>query len=334
VLVQDRVLTNLSGGAHYTVSSDGVLAYVPGGLDEVDKTLLWVDIKGVTTELPAVPGIGFQYRLSPDGRRIARPNATGLNRDLWIDDLTGKSASTRLTFDQITNMPVWTADGQRVIYQSGEKSNLYWRAADGSGVEEQLTSGPNPQTAGSVTPDGTLVYAERDPKTGLDLWLLPLNAPRQPRRFLSTPRNEAAPRTSPDGRWIAYQSNISGGAEVYLAPFPQGTPAISVSQGAGGAAPMWSPDGRELYYRRDPANPRSPLSGSGAMWAVTVDTSGVTPSVSAPRQLFPESYQGNGDIAPDGRFLLVRHTEREASTRVIRLVFDWFTDLQAKVRGR
>ena len=333
-LVQDGVLTNLSGGAHFSVSPDGVLAYVPGGLDELDKTMVWVDPKGATTELPPMPGIGFQYRLSPDGKRLARPNATGANRDLWIDDLTGRSASTRLTFDRITNLPVWTPNGRRVIYQAGETGNLFWRAADGTGDEEQLTSGKNPHVAGSVTPDGTLVYQERHPETGFDLWMLPLDGPRRPRRFLVTPRNEGNPRTSPDGRWVAFQSNISGSVEVYLTPFPQGRPSMAVSQGGGGISPMWSPDGRELYFRRDPSNTIGPSQGPTSMWAVTVDASGAEARVSAPRLLFPDLFQGNGDVAPDGRFLLLKQTQREASTRVIRLVFDWFDDLQAKVQPR
>ncbi|MDP2322302.1 MAG: protein kinase [Acidobacteriota bacterium] len=327
-LVQPGVLTNLSGGAHFSVSAEGVLAYVPGELYESDKTMLWVNTDGKTIELPPMPGVGFQYRLSPDGSKLVRPNAAGANRDLWIDDLTGRTASIRLTFDQVTNLPIWTHDGSRVIYTRGEQvDNLFWRAADGSGVEERLTTSPNPQITGSVTPDGTLVYFERDPKSGFDLWLLPLNGPRQPRRFLSTPRNEGNPRTSPDGRWVAYQSNISGNVEVYVASFPGAATRLQASQG-GGQGPMWSPDGRELYYRA----PQS--QGSGQMMAVTVDTTGAEPHIGSPRVLFPGPFQGNGDVAPDGRFLLVKQTTRESATRVIQLVFDWFDELKTKVPHR
>ena len=324
VLVQPGVQTNLSGGAHFSVSADGVLAYLPGELNEDDKTLLWVDTSGRTTELPRMPGVGFQYRLSPDGRKLVRPNAAGTNRDLWIDDLTGRNASIRLTFDQVTNLPIWTHDGRRVIYSNGELQNLFWRAADGTGLEERLTNSPNPQIAGSVTPDGTLVYFERDPKSGFDLWMLPLTGPRQPRRFLSTPRNEGNPRTSPDGRWVAYQSNISGIVEVYVASFPSATTRLQASQG-GGYGPMWSPNGRELYYRALQSQ------GSGQMMAVAVDTTGAEPRIGAPRVLFPGPFQGNGDVALDGRFLLVKQTTRESDTRVIQLVFDWFDELRKKV---
>ena len=334
-LVQPGVQVNLSGGAHFSVSDDGVLAYVPGGLDEDDKTLLWVDTSGKTTDLPPVPGVGFQYRISPDGKKLVRPNAAGgdgdaagANRDLWIDDLTGRTASIRLTFDEVTNLPIWTHDGRRVIYTKGQQvDNLFWRAADGSGVAERLTTSPNQQVAGSVAPDGTLIYQERDPKSGFDLWMLPLDGPPQPRRFISTPRNEGNPRTSPDGKWVAYQSNISGSVEVYIASFPSASTRLQVSQG-GGQSPMWSPDGRELYYRAPPSQ------GGGAMMAVTIDTTGAEPKPGSPRILFPGPFQGNGDVAPDGRFLLVKQTTRESTTRVIQLVFDWFDELQTKVPRR
>lgn len=91
---------------------------------------------------------------------------------------------------------------------------------------------------------------------------------------------------------------------------------------------MWSPGGRELYFRRDPGNPGP--AQSGAMWTAAIDTAGANPRVSAPRALSPERFQGIGDVAPDGRLLLVKHTQRAAPARVIRLVFNWFDDLRAR----
>jgi Tol biopolymer transport system component len=324
--VQDRVLTNMSGGAHFAVSTDGVLAFVPGTLYEADKTLLWVARDGTTTELPKMPGIGFQYRLSPDGRRIARPGAGGGGRDLWIDDLSGQSASIRLTFGEVTNTPTWTPDGRSVIY-TAEDGNLFLRAADGTGEPRQLTTGPHQKEPGSVTPDGTLVYHELDPKNGFDIWRLSLTGSPEPVAVVRTPRNEGAPKTSPDGRFVAYQSNISGRPEVYVASFPSGDNRVRVSQ-EGGLSALWSRDGGEVYYR----GPQS--HGEGQMMAAAIGVVNGAPRAGPPVVLFPGPFQGSGDVGPDGRFFLVKQTTRESSTRVIQLVFDWFEDLRQKVAAR
>ena len=329
VPVQDRVLTNMSGGAHFTVSADGTLAYVPGVLYENDKTQLWVARDGTTSELPPMPGIGFQYKLSPDGNRIARPNAGGTgeaNRDLWIDDLTGRTASIRLTFDDVTNTPVWTPDGTAVIY-TAKDGNLFLRRADGTGEPRQLTTGPDRKEAGSVSPDGTLVYHQLDPKNGFDLWRLSLAGSAQPEQVLRTPRNEGAPKTSPDGRLVAYQSNISGRPEIYVASFPSGDNRVRVSQD-GGLYALWSRDGSEVYYRA------LSYQGEGQMMAAAIEVVNGVPRAGAPVALFPGPFQGFGDVGPDGRFFLVKQTTREASTRVIQLVFDWFDDLHHKVSAR
>jgi Tol biopolymer transport system component/predicted Ser/Thr protein kinase len=325
--VQDRVLTNMSGGAHFTVSADGTLAYVPGVLYENDKTLVWVARDGTTTELPPMPGIGFQYKLSPDGKRIARPNAGGTgeaNRDLWIDDLTGRTAPIRLTFGEVTNTPVWTPDGISVIY-TAKDGNLFLRRADGAGEPRQLTTGQERKEAGSVTPDGTLVYHQLDPKNGFDLWRLSLTGSGEPAEVVRTPRNEGAPKTSPDGRLVAYQSNISGRPEVYVASFPSGDNRVRISRD-GGLYALWSRDGREVYYRA--------LPGDREMMAASIEVVNGTPWAGPPVVLFPGPFQGFGDVGPDGRFFLVKPTTREASTRVIQLVFDWFDDLHQKVTAQ
>jgi eukaryotic-like serine/threonine-protein kinase len=324
--VLNGVLVNLSGGAHFSFSASGLLAYVPGGLDELNKTAVWVDRSGTETEIGVIPGLGFQYRLSRDGRRLVRPNAVGPARDLWIDDLVGGGPPLRLTRGGIHNGPVWTPDGERIIYSSGvPAANLFWRSADGTGDEERLTTSASWQMPGSVSPDGAmLAYVEGSPNSSAGIWLLPLRGVREPQPFLRTPFAEMMPMISPDGRWLAYQSNASGAFEIYLGSLTGGRRRIAVSTG-GGSSPRWSPDGRELYYRSvDPAQ-------GGDMMVVAVDLSGPEPKIGRPRVLFPSPYQGDGAIAPDGRFLLLKRTPQASPSRVIHLVFNWFEELQAKV---
>ena len=330
--VLDGVLTNLSGGAHFSVSDAGLLAYVPGGLDEARKTPVWVDRNGAATEIGDISGLGFQYRISPDGRRLLRPNATG-SRDLWIDDLAGREPSRRVTFDGGHNFPVWTPDGKRIIYArdvvGGPNFNMFWRAADGSDNEERLTTSANFQMPRSVSPDGaTLAYQETDADGGPDIWILPLRKPYQPRLLLRTPAADLNPVFRPDGRWLAYASTLSGVSEIYLMSFPDAAHRTAVSNG-GGSNPRWSKDGRELYYRT-----HIPEQGDGHMMAVSVDTTGSEPKIGTPRILFATPFQGDFDVAPDGRFLLLKRTPAVSPSRAVRLILNWFDDLQAKTSPR
>ena len=322
VVLRD-VQVNMSGGAHFTVSGGGLLAYMPALVDETNKTAQWVARDGTGTPIGVLEGMGFVYRLSPDGRRVARPDARGPARDLRIHDLERPGPPTRLTAGMMTDMPIWTPDGQRVIYSS--EGNLFWRAADGSGVGEPLPARGRVDGGGSISPDGkTLVYAARVGAGPPEIWLMPLDPPREPRVLLATAFAELRPMISPDGRWVAYSSNVSGTFEVYVTALSGGGRQFPVSSG-GGRHPLWAPDGRELYYR-DTDPPRG-----GNMMAVSIDTTGVPPAIGAPRVLFPSPYQGDGDIAPDGRFLLLTPTPLESPSRVIPLVMHWFEELRAKV---
>jgi Tol biopolymer transport system component len=329
VPVLSGVLTNLSGGAHFASSPAGVLVYVPGELNETIKTAVWIDRTGKATEIGRIPGLGFQYRLSPDGRRLARPEAVGPSRDLYVENLETQETPARLTFGATTNSPVWTWDGKRIIYAKGApKANLFWKAADGSGDEERLTTSKNGQIPGSVSRDGkTLAYVEDDPDSGSDIWLLSLGETRAPRLLVGTPGAELYPMISPDGRWLAYKSIMSGKFEIYLVSLSGDGRQHPVSKG-GGHNPLWSPDGRELYYRSDIPERR------GDMMVVSIDTRGREPKIGTPRLLFQSPYQGEGDIAPDGRFLLLKPTPEESPSRVIQVVFNWFRDLQVRVAAR
>jgi dipeptidyl aminopeptidase/acylaminoacyl peptidase len=169
---------------------------------------------------------------------------------------------------------------------------------------------------------------ENMPDTGSDILLLNLRDRGAPRTLVGTPAGDVSPRISPDGHWLAYQSRTSGRAEVYLSSIAGDRHHIPVSNGDG-FVPLWSPDGGEIYYRD-----KVPTSGEGHMMAVPVDVSGPEPRVGAPRVLFPAPYQGDGDIGPDGRFLLLRRTPWELPARKIPVISDWFDELQAKARRR
>jgi eukaryotic-like serine/threonine-protein kinase len=321
------VQTNLSNGALFSVSRSGLLAYVPGGLTELYKTAVWVDREGRETEIGVIRGLGFQYRLSPDGHRIVMPIVGEAERDLAVADLV-EGGQRRITFGGIHHMPVWTRDERRIIYaKSAEDSrgNLFMKSAGPSEHEEQLAQSPHNQIPGSVSPDGRwLAYSEDIPERSRDIFLMSLEKPYDRRPLISTPMGDMKPAFSPDGRWLAYQSGGTDTFEIYLASVEGDQQHIPVSRGPGWN-PLWSRDGRELYYRT--TNPEQ----GGDMMVVSIDTSGPEPRIAKPRLLFPSPYQGEGDIGPDGRFLLLKFTRQESPTRVIPLIFNWFEELEAKV---
>jgi len=319
------IFTNQSGGAHFSASATGRLAYVPGRDVEREKTLLWVTREGSLTEIATLDGVSAQHSLSPDARRLLTIRATPAGRDVWIIDLAG-GPPTRLTLGGVHNFPIWA--GQRVIYNSGAlNANLFWKAADPAAADERLMPSQYQQIPGSVSPDGTtLAYSEDRPETGRDIFLLSLREPRQARLLIGTKAGEWMPMFSPDGRWLAYQSNMAGRFSIYLASLADGR-QFPVSDD--GQDPLWSPDGRELYYRANLDAER------GDLMAVTIDTTGAEPRFGTRRLLFSlDPFYGMGDIAPDGRFFFLKGTPKEASSRFIHLVSNWFDELRSKVPQR
>jgi serine/threonine-protein kinase len=195
-----------TGAGQYSFSRLGSLVYVAGsGQAGAELTLAWVDRKGAAEPLPAPPRLYSGPVLSPDGRLIA----IYIGNDIWVYDLA-RDGLTRLTFEGRNFLPVWTPDGKRVAYSSVRNGveSILWRLADGSGPEEQLLTAGGIPRPNSFTPDGrSLIYVISDPKTGVDIWVLPLDGDRKPRVFLQTPFSETTSDLSPDGRWLAYLSN-------------------------------------------------------------------------------------------------------------------------------
>ena len=204
-------------------------------------------------------------------------------------------------------------------------SDLFWKTADGSGTEERLTTSENPQRPGAWSPNGeTLAFTEDDPTTGLDIWTLSLKNGQKSRPFMRTPFNETNLAFSPDGRWIAYQSNESGRYEVYVQPFPGPGGKVLVST-QGGTGPVWSRDGRELFYR------------SGDKMMAVATTIQPTFQAAKPVVLFEKPYYDvdalrDYDVASDGRrFLMLKESEQVADAIRMNVVLNWFEELKRLV---
>ena len=207
-----------TGGAHFSVADTGALVYVPGTSGGAGRTeLVWVDRAGQTQPVGADQQVYLSARVSPDGTRVALWVRADDNVDIWIYDL-GRVTLTRLTFDVAFDaFPLWTPDGSRVVFQSlRDGGGLYWRAADGTGEVERLLENANDPRPSGWSADGRLVF-EQAPG---DVGVLTVEGDRTVELVLDTAFRERTPAISPDGRWIAYDSNESGRSEIYVRPFP------------------------------------------------------------------------------------------------------------------
>ncbi len=324
-----------SGAAQFTLSQTGTLAYIPGGVfPEAQNQIVLVDRTGRAEPLPNSTGPFQQPRLSPDGKRFA-VHSSGRDQDVWVGDIVRRTF-TRLTTEGRNASPVWAPDGTRIVYRSAIRGadGLFWRPADGSGKAEPLiTVSERNLVPGAWSPDGQVLafYDVGGPpeNSGVDIWTLPMNGDRQSQPVLKTPFYEGGADFSPDGQWVAYDSNESGRTEVYVRAYP-GLGAKQMISTAGGTSPIWRRGGQEIFYL-------SPGGDEISVMAVPVTTQPVF-GVGTARRLFGGPYRGNVparnyDVTPDGaRFLMVQAAGQPRVTVTdIVLVQNWTEELKRLV---
>jgi hypothetical protein len=236
---------------NFSVSDNGVLVFDPLP-DRQRNQLVWVDRGGRKPSSLDGMDKAATFKLSPDDKRVVVSRWAN-NVDLWLSDATGGNA-TRLTFDPAADVyPVWSPDASRIVWASNREAiyHLYERATSGAGQDALLLKSDYFKFPTDWSRDGRfIIYREINPKTKYDVWVLPVhpqNAALSPFPLLHTEANEAAAVLSPDGQWIAYNSDESGPYEVYVQSFPGGGGKRQVSTG-GGIGPRWRGDGKELFY--------------------------------------------------------------------------------------
>src|SRR5262249_40979775 len=185
-----------------------------------------------------------------DSRRVALAQLTNSNFDVWLLDL-GRNVLSKFTFDAAVDAgPIWSPDGRRIAFQSNRKGayDLYIKPAIGPGSEELLLASGQDKRPLDWSPDGRfLLYADIDSKGRVDIWALRMDGDRKPFPVVHTNFDKDLAQFSPDGKWIAYQSNESGRYEIYIEPFPGPGGQTQVSTN-GGAQVRWRRDGKELFY--------------------------------------------------------------------------------------
>jgi serine/threonine-protein kinase len=259
VPVIDKIVTSPgTGGAQYSFAGNGTLAYVHGDSSGADGAIYWMTTDGKSSALKVAQGAWGNPGFSPDGKLLAMQRTYGSHEQIvtydWANDRL-----TQLTFDAANHrMPVWTPDGQRIIYSSDAGHpgvhNIYWQRANGSGPADRLTDSQNNQLASSIDPRGTsIVFSEMASGAAADLWILPLAAngkPGAPRPLLTTPPFETHGTYSPDGKLIAYMQSDQGGFDIFVRKSEGAGGPWKVST-AGGAHPTWSKSTQELLYTID-----------------------------------------------------------------------------------
>ena len=327
----EGVMVKQTGAANFSISDNGRLVYALGA--EVGRgpvrTMVWVDREGLETALPLPARSYGDPRLSPDGSRVA-VTVQDETRDLWVFDVQS-AARLRLTNEAAVIAPIWTPDGERIIFSwnKGPPFGLFWMPADDSGEAERLTT-PDAGILGdfptSVSPGGQAVLFTRTVAAdNQELWQVPLDGERTPQPVVQGEFGRGNAALSPDGQWLAYRSNQSGVVEVYLQPYPGPGSTTPVSIG-GGDSVVWSRDGRELFYRV-----------GNRMMVVEVETE-PTLRVSPPQELWEEPYETGGvrqyHVTPDGRFLMIRQgavTDDDTALPELVVVVNWFEELKARV---
>ena len=289
------IAEQIGDGRAFSSSKTGVLVFHRSA--SPDLQLTWYDREGNVLGVVGDSGYYRSVSLSPDGSRaVSSRNLEGQASNLWVTDLL-RGTSARFAPGSTSDLnPIWSPDGNRILFSSNPERpfNLYQKPADGVKDTEVLLSSGEDKLPTSWSRDGRfLLYTVIHPKTLNDIWVLPLEGDRKPAPFLVTEFNEQAARFSPDGNWVAYVSDESGQAEVYVRSFSMGSGGKWLISNGGGSAPRWRGDGRELYY----------AAPGGRLQAVDIVTSPVfRPGTPQPLGLTTvEAW----DASPDGKRFLV-----------------------------
>jgi Tol biopolymer transport system component len=325
--IADQITNDGRQVAALSASNAGVIAFRKGaGGRQSSRRFAWFDRSGKELESIGEPLVAGNASLSPNGQFIALQRSVGDNIDIWTLDVARRTMARFTTHPAIDVNPHWSPDGRRIVWSSSRDGliDFYQKSIDNpSGPDERLvTSGPRQaRTLMDWSADGQfLLYRVTDQGGGYDLWALATKEPDKPFPVVEQPFDERDGQFSPNGKWIAYQSNDSGRFEIYIQPFRGAGTRIQISSNGGGQA-RWRSDGKELFY----------LGLDGRLMSVAIDWSpDGQPRAAAPVALFtanigapvPVIDRQQYIVSRDGqRFLM--HTLIEANAPPITVIVNW-----------
>ena len=305
----------------FTASENGVLAYAPAGTQSGRRSLVWVDREGRETPLTREARAYAAPRLSPDGKSILVRIAEDTT-DIWSYEIE-RGALTRLTSEGYEDGALWAGDGKAIVYQSNKSGApaLYRQPVPAAGDAVQLGPGGRSLYPATLSKDGrTIAVTEMSARTGLDVFLIPLDAEARPVPLLVTDNSEYEADLSPGGKWFVYISRASGRPEIGVRSVAGGGDESRVSLD-GGTEPRWSRDGREIFFRK------------GQKMMVAEVRTDPALAISTPRTLFEGPYEVqdgpvNYDVTADGRRFLMVKMEKSEAPAELRVVTGWDRELR------
>jgi len=318
-----------TGTSQFSFSNTGSLVYVSTAAEQAQaqREMSLVDLSGKMTLLRHVPSSIFGPRISPNGKQVAYRDGGAV----WIADLTSEAPPRRLTTEPGEG-PVWSPDGERIVYISifNNMEALFWRRSDGTGAAERLVDRARAPESWSAVNQAisfiTLVGPSGD-AGDYDIWSYSLTEKKESPLIVVPNSAQSGSRFSPDGRWIAYESNESGRAEVFVESVPRTSQRFQISK-TGGARPVWAPDMSKLYFDNNAGNAvrmlsvnvrTQPAFSASEPEALPI-TGFVQPSGTIRRQF---------DITADGRQFLMTFPTAAAAPQV-EIISNWFEQLKAR----
>jgi len=339
----DGITVKGNGAADVEISDSGHLVYLvgPGTSGTEERSPVWVDRAGREEPIGIVPRAYVYPRISPDGGRLALDDRNGSDEQrIWIWDFATGNAIQLYAGAGTQYYPAWTPNGERLVFSSPRSRDLYWKAANNTGdsevmVEDAGGDGVGPPEAYFLTPDGEFVVLREQDISGRgdDLIMLPVGREGEPVWRLGREFYERNAVLSPDGRWMAYQSDESGQYEIYVRPFPDVDRDQVLVSNNGGVDALWSRDGSELFYLR-------PFQSQ--LVAVPVEATAEGGRFRyGERQVVLDNWPyytgGNGrnyDVSLDGqRFVVIREgsAESQPGPLEIQVVLNWFEELKERM---
>lgn len=329
-------MEGIPGQTTFSASRSGAIAYRRRSHDFVSE-LRWIDRSG-NGSVVAGDRSDITVNLSPDDRRVAishvdaiTPDNDRLASNIWLFDL-GRRVPSRFTLDRSATdeNPVWSPDGSQIAYATHTNiglADVRLQITAGSSNSRIVASGPQNFHPIDWSRDGTLLlhsYRTGGGADDIDLYLLDVKEGAEPRPFIVGRGSQAQGQFSPDGQWIAYTSDETGRAEVYVLPRDGRNRRVQISA-EGGAQPRWRDDGREIFYVS--------LGGTLTAVPVTVTAADVIPGIPVPLFTEPTLRRNNSvfyyggsaayDVSKDGSRFLVNRLTREPTAGPVNLVLNW-----------